>query len=210
MSNIKTKLATLDTLHSCKWSDLRLTYVFVYFLVQLNTSFILIYGWKCCKLGFYRSLIVSKHLLVFSQQRVCSCLLRYLRSTRTNKQKIGKWAESHDFRPQVIHQRIKSPTCTVPVNHLVKQHAEITVLRKTKFCYHNVKPEPDKIQLSPPSPLTGSFKDYCRTSEDKNKTKITRIQAHIHQRSLPVRKAILVKYAQTTIWSILITRRAEE
>lgn len=45
----------------------------------------------------------------------------------------GKLAEFQDMMTHVMHQLIQSPTFTVPVTHLVKQHAEISVTRKAKF-----------------------------------------------------------------------------
>lgn len=61
--------------------------------------------------------------------------------------KIRRLPESKDFTKHVSHQPIQPRTFTAPATTLVKQYAEITVVREARFQHHNTEQEPNAVSI---------------------------------------------------------------
>lgn len=109
----------------------------------------------------------------------------------TNR-KIWKLARIRDFMLDDIRQVLQFVTFLAPDSRLLRQRAEMAVIRKARDSEHSSKQKQDDDQNRPLSPLPSRFKESSKTSNDRNEKreeiKLTSTKTFPYKKRISIRE----------------------
>lgn len=118
--------------------------------------------------------------------------------------KVELLAESHYFLQHPASNRIETPSFTVPITHLMKQHGKVVVTDDTKFNHYRKVSAIQDEKATPAQSLTGCYQALC--IEFQNKW-THRARRDMHRRlHLQSRSNHLAGHADSTM-NILMTTK---